>query len=367
MQYRKFGKTGIDVSLLGFGAMRLPDDVDEAVRIMQRSFELGVNYLDSAYGYANSEVKCGKALKGWRDKVYVSTKNPTWEDKTTDGWWKRLHESLERLETDYIDFYQVVHGLGYETYESFLIESGGMKAVRKAQDQGLIKHVCFSTHDSVEGLHKLINTGEFEGLTLQYNLLDRTYEEVIIHAHEAGMGVVVMGPVGGGRLGAPSKEIMEMVKVPVKTSAEIALKFVFANQNVSTAISGMENIEMVEENCRIASDAHQLSADEYNQIAEALNQAKGLADLYCTGCKYCIPCPNGVDIPGNFELMNNYRIFGLKEHSQKAYDEKSKPENKWAGNKAEDCIECGLCEPKCPQNIKIIEQLKEVAAIFGKK
>lgn len=121
-------------------------------------------------------------------------------------------------------------------------------------------------------MHKLIDTAEFEGLTLQYNLLDRTYEDVIIHAHEAGMGIIVMGPVGGGRLGAPNKEIQDMLKIPAKTSAELALKFVFANQNITSAISGMGTMEQVEENCKIASQAQHLSADEHKQVEAALDQ-----------------------------------------------------------------------------------------------
>lgn len=230
----------------------------------------------------------------------------------------------------------------------------------------MIKHVCFSSHDTPENLHKLIDTGEFEGLTIQYNLLNMQYgtlrksnEDVILHANEAGMGVIVMGPIAGGKLATPSKEIQDMLNIPVKTSAELALKFVFSNQFITTALSGMNTMEQVEENCRIASQAKHLTDIEQKQVNEALHQMQKLADLYCTGCKYCMPCPNNVNIPVNFNLMNQYKIYGLKEQAQTLYDSSE--------TKAENCIECGLCEPKCPQNIKIMEQLKEVASVFGKK
>lgn len=363
MQYRQFGKTGIMVSALGFGAMRLPQEDEDAVRVMQRAFELGVNYLDTARAYGESERRCGMALKGWRDKVYVSTKNPL-RDNTIEGWWERLNTSLEQLETDYIDFYQVVHGLGWDVYNDFLVKGGGMEAVRKAQDQGLIKYVCFSCHDTPANMIKLIDTGEFDGFTLQYNLLDRSNEEPIAYACEKGMGVVVMGPVGGGRLGSPSQQIREMIRSDARSSAEVALRFVLGNANVSTAISGMSTVEMVEENAATASRKEPLSADEKQAIEASLVENKRLMELYCTGCKYCMPCPNDVNIAENFRLMNLHKVYGLTDHARMLYNRLSKAEKPERGKKAGECIECGECEPKCPQKIRIMEQLREVAAAF---
>lgn len=364
MQYREFGKTGVMVSALGFGAMRLPKDDDEAVRVMRRAFELGVNYLDTARGYWESERKCGLALKGWRDKVYLSTKNPL-EGNSVEGWWKGLNTSLEQLDTDRIEFYQVVHGLGWQSYTDFLVNGGGMEAVRKARDQGLIKYACFSCHDSPDNMIKLIDTGEFDGMTIQYNLLDRANEDVIAHAHESGMGVVIMGPVGGGKLGSPSETIRKMMGTPVASSAEVALRFVLSNPGVSTAISGMSTIEMVEENAATASRTEPLTSEEKQSILASLEENKRLADLYCTGCNYCMPCPNGVNIPENFRLMNLHRVYGVTDHSQRLYRRLSKPNHPERGKRAEECIECGECEPKCPQKIEIIKQLKEVAETFG--
>ena len=364
MQYREFGKTGVMVSALGFGAMRLPEEDDEAVRVMQRAFELGVNYLDTARGYGESERKCGIALKGWRDKVFLSTKNHLGDDNTVEGWWSRLNTSLELLDTDRIDFYQVVHDLGWQRYNDFLLNGGGMEAVRKARDQGIIKYVCFSCHDSPENMMQLIDTGEFDGMTIQYNLLDRANEDVIAHARESGMGIVIMGPVGGGRLASPSEQIQGMISTPVASSAEVALRFVLSNPGVSTAISGMNAIEQVEENAATASRTEPLTSKEKQSVIDSLEENKRLAELYCTGCKYCMPCPNGVNIAENFRLMNLHKIYGFTDHARRIYKRLSKPEKPERGKRAEDCIECGECEPKCPQKIEIIKQLKEVAEAF---
>lgn len=366
MQYREIGRTGIKLSTLGFGAMRLPQDEEEAIRVIRRSFELGVNYLDTALVYGESERICGKALKGWRDKVYVSTKNPL-HDETVDGWWSRLNHSLESLDIDYIDFYHVVHNMRWYDYENFYTKGGGSKAVRKAKDQGLIRHVFFSCHDTPENIIRLIDTGEFEGMTVQYNLLDRKNADAMAYAHERGMAVVVMGPVGGGRLAAPSEQIRRMMGSEAKSSAEVALRFVLSNPYVTCAISGMNSIEMVEENAEVASRKEPLSDQERRAVEEALNETRRLAELYCTGCNYCMPCPNEVNIPENFRLMNLHRLYGLTDHAKGAYSRMSNPEKPKRGKRAEDCIECGECEPKCPQKIQIIKQLKEVAEALGER
>lgn len=370
MQYRDFGKTGLKISALGFGAMRLPEKdghvvVEKAVETIHRAFELGVNYIDSAYFYNNneSEVAVGKALKGWRDKVIVSTKNP---DSSAPGeaWRKILDEQIRKLDVDHIDIYNF-HGINWSSFENEISRPGGaLEAARKAQAEGLFTHLSFSFHDTPEGLIKLVDTGEFTSVTCQYNLLDRANEPGIAHAHEKGMGVVIMGPVGGGRLGAPTPGIRDLLPAGSVSSAEIALRFVLSNPNVSCALSGMENLQMVEENCATASRGEPLSEAEWATISAALEEKKKLADLYCTGCGYCMPCPHGVDIPGNFSLMNTYRVYGLLDHAQWEYREEDLARNK---AQASFCEECGECEAKCPQKLPIMAQLKETHQALGKR
>lgn len=367
MQYREYGKTGVKLSALGFGGMRFPMEdghvkEEETIKMLHRAMELGINYFDSAvmYCHGESQTVLGKAIKGRRDDLYISTKNHYKGDDPAE-WRKFLDQSLERLDVDYIDFYHL-HGLSFDQYTNHLLPNGPMDEARKAKEKGLIKHLCFSCHDKPENVIKLIDTGEFEGILVQYNLLDRRNEDAIAHAHENGLGVAIMGTVGGGRLVPPSEKIQGMISGEVKSTPEIAIRFVLSNPNVTVALSGMNSIEMLEENLATASRPELLSAEERQQIMDSLEENKRLSELYCTGCGYCMPCPNDVDIPGNFSAMNMLRVWGLEKQAKSQY---ARLGRKRKGNEriqawAESCVECGECEPKCPQEIPIIDQLKEV-------
>jgi len=362
MQYREFGNTGIKLSALGWGLMRLPQDDEEAVRVIRHGIDLGINYLDTAPGYGDgwSERMLGEAIQGYdRSKLYLSTKNPLQCD-TREGWRERLETSLERMRCDYIDFYQVGHGLSWQALEDNFSKAGIHEA-RKAQEEGLIRHWCLSCHDNPENMLKLLETGLFRGMTLQYNLLDRANEPVIEYARENGLGIAIMGPVGGGRLGFPSEQISSMLTSAQATTPEVAIRFVLANPGVTVALSGMNSIEMVEENVATASREEVLSAEEKGAIEQALEENKRLSELYCTGCNYCMPCPNNVGIPQCFSFMNMHKVWGLTENAKSGY-KRLGPDNRHGHLPASACIECGECEEKCPQNIPIIEQLKETAA-----
>jgi hypothetical protein len=270
------------------------------------------------------------------------------------------------MQTDYIDFYQVVHGLSWDTYTGgFSAPGAGLDEARKAKEEGLIHHMCFSCHDSPENMMRLIGTGDFEGMTVQYNLLDRKNEDAIAYAAEHGCGVIVMGPVGGGRLAAPSQEIRGLIPGGTRSSAEAALRFVLSNPNVTCAISGMNTIEMVEENCATASRDEPLTDLERQYLLDMLEEKKKFAELYCTGCGYCMPCPNGVNIPQNFTIMNYHRVYSLTQYAKQQY--RRFGAERWAleGKNAGACEQCGECEPKCPQDIKIMEQLAEVHRTLG--
>jgi predicted aldo/keto reductase-like oxidoreductase len=382
MHYVDFGKTGCKVSRLGMGAMRLPStevdgktvfDVEKGVALIQRAAALGVNYFDTAPYYCEkqSEVILGKAIAGMRDKVFVSTKNPL-ENSSGDDFEKRLENSLKNLQTDFIDFYHF-WGISLSAYNnSVLAPDGPLERAKKLKAQGVIRHISFSFHDGEAGakegehLQEIIRRGEgvLESVLCQYNLLDRNKEAGIALARQKGMGTVVMGPVGGGRLGAPSVAIQALLPGKVRSSAELALRFVFANPNIDVALSGVSTIEQLEENVAVANNADPLTPAELAQIADMMKENERLAGLYCTGCKYCMPCPHGLDIPAIFTIMNYHRIYRITDYAKSTYAQIGKfPWMKYEN--ASKCTECGICETKCPQHLPIRDQLKETHATLA--
>lgn len=375
MIYRNFGDTGAKISTLGFGCMRFPMiningenvvDEDKAIPMLRKAYEGGVNYFDTAYMYCDgqSETVVGKALKDIRENVYISTKFPFWDKGDRAEYRKTLEEQMRRLDVSYVDFYHF-HGLNGQGYKDIVLKSGLMDDARKAKEEGLIRHISFSFHDEPEALKMLVDTGDFETVLCQYNFLDRRNEEAIAYAKSKGMGVVVMGPVAGGRIAGMAPDFAEKAGIKVNSNAELAMRFVYANKNVDCALSGMSNMQMVEENIVTASKAdNPLSATEIESLDRLMNEYKKLSELYCTGCNYCMPCPQDVNIPFIFSQMNNFRIYGLKDIAKSEYA-RIGAENGISGLKADMCIECGICESKCPQKIEIINQLKECAEILG--
>ncbi|GAG33371.1 unnamed protein product, partial [marine sediment metagenome] len=253
----------------------------------------------------------GKALQGWRDKVYLSTKMPTWMVEKKDDYRRFLEEQLKKLNVEYIDFYHF-HGLDEGRFKNIVLKYDLLREARKAKDERLIKHISFSFHDKPEVMKRLVDIGIFESVLCQYNLLDRSNEEAMAYAQSKGLGVAVMGPVGGGRL-VVSDILKEAIGPDVKSTSELALRFVFANKNVSIALSGMENIEMVKENVRVASLSERLTNEELQIMENFIEGRKRKEEIPCTMCGYCQPCPESVAIPDILQLMNYYTIYGLKE------------------------------------------------------
>ena len=383
MQYVDFGKTGIKVSRLGMGCMRLPCyekggktifDEEKGIALIHRAMELGINYYDTAPYYCDSqsEIILGKALLGGRrEKVFVSTKNPI-ESNSGDDYERRLEASLEKLNISYIDFYHF-WGISLKDFlEKVKSKDGPFERAKKVKEQGLIKHISFSFHDGDAGKKEGDNLiealkqseGVMESLLVQYNILDRNKEAGIALGRQMGLGTVVMGPVGGGRLGTPTKAILNLLPNKFQSSAEMALRFVLANQNIDIALSGMSNMEQLEENVRVAENTNPLSTEEISKIETMVKENERLAGLYCTGCKYCMPCSQGVNIPEIFTLMNYHRVYNITEYARQEYALIGKVD--WKQYKSVSaCTECGDCETKCPQSIPIREQLKETHKILA--
>lgn len=360
MRYTTLGASGLRVSRLGFGCMRLPMnadntaiDRDAAIPLLHRALELGVTYFDTAVGYCkgDSQRVLGEAFAGVpRDRLVLSTKNPA-HAATDAEWWGRLEESLRLLRTPYLDVYSL-HALTWETFTTQIEKTGKLRLMRQARDQGLIRHIACSFHDTPEALDRLAETGAFEIMTVQYNLLYRELEPAMRRCAERGIGLVVMGPVGGGRLGVESARIRTLLRNAARSTPEAALRFVLANPSVRVALSGMTTLAQVEENCRIVAEEEPFTPVQITSLEEEIARVRAHTAVRCPGCGYCLPCPAGVDIPGHFRVYNDYTLFGLKPTAQRAY--------RALERNAAACTACGACLSRCPQKLPIPTLLRRI-------
>ncbi len=402
MEKRIIGNTGKKSTLLGFGAMRLPmqeingkkvPNEEASIETILKAFQHGINIIDTAYhyGYRKNEQVVGKALKEWKktdqaSNIYLSTKFPTLLARKQSDYRFFLETQLNNLGVDSIDFYHF-HGLNDEYFTEKVLKFDLISEAIKAKEEGLIKHICFSFHDTVDVMKKIIDTGVFEVVMCQYNILDTSVASGIEYAKDKGLGVFIMGPLGGGRIKDLTyfKDIFGQDSYKIH---EIALKFVFSNPHVSVAFSGMENINMFEENYQVADGfTGRLTKEEQEILDHFLNQKK-IADLIpCTNCKYCLPCPNDVAIPTILKISNYDKLTGLdlnaswqyknipfnEDHDSSAdfyyrYNNKNvdlKDAANHSSSKLTDaCTECGQCEEQCPQGISIIKEIKEAHERF---
>lgn len=376
MNYRDFGKTGDKISALGFGCMRFPEyekdgkwfiDDEKAIPMLLHAYENGVNYFDTApyYCHSNSEITVGKAFKDIREKVMLSTKISLGDCKTTEDYRKNLERSLNKMDTSYLDYYHF-WGINKKSFDDVMIGLNLLEEAKKAKEEGLIRHISFSFHDDAENIKYIIDTSEEHGVPMetmlvQYNLLDRSNEEMIAYAGSKGIGVVAMGPVGGGRLAAPTDLYTKLTGKPSIATYELAFKFVLGNPNLSCALSGMQDLDMVNKNLAIGSDNTVITEEEWKQLGVAVEQLKKFDELYCTGCAYCQPCPVGINIPHIFNMYTYHNVYGLTDHAK---SEMKKYMAKDEGKTIRDCKDCGFCEKKCPQKLKIRAELQRVENIL---
>lgn len=375
MKYRKLGKTGEDVSILGFGCMRFPQqdgkiDEKKSLEMIRYAIDNGVNYIDTAYPYHNgeSEIFLGKALKdGYREKIKLATKLPSWAVNTRADMDKFINEQLKKLQTKQIDFY-LIHSLNKDDY-SRLKENGLFDFIRKIKEQKLVKYVGFSFHDTLDVFKYIIDDYEWDFVQIQYNYIDEKYQagtEGLLYAHNKGLGVVIMEPLRGGSLvNNLSDEINAIINNSSvkKDAVEWAFKFLYDKEEISVVLSGMSSLEQVIDNIKAVDsqgDANSMTKIEKQIIEDLSKEFKSKIKVNCTGCKYCLPCPKGVQIPLCFELLNSSSMFNDTKKAKDMYNGFLVSE----GSDASNCVECGACERKCPQHINIIEKLKDVRELF---
>lgn len=364
------GATGAEVSALGFGCMRLPVidgdasriDEEKAIELVRHGIDNGINYLDTAYFYhgGNSESFVGKVIKdGYRDLVYIATKLPLGEVNSEEDVERLFSNQLERLGVDSIDFY-LLHAVNNDSWENRVLKYNVLPQLEKFKEQGKIKHLGFSFHDDLWVFKKVIDSYDgFEFCQIQFNYIDTDYQagiEGLEYAYSKGLGVIVMEPLLGGKLANPADCVK--AKLPdSKTPVEWALDFVWNRPEVAMLLSGMGSMQMVDDNLSYADRAQvgMLSEDDLGVIAEAKKAFDGMNLVPCTGCEYCMPCPEGVTIPKVFSAFNNISSGGRRLVKEIF------PDIEYDAGK---CKKCGRCEEKCPQHIKIADMLKMVRDKF---
>jgi predicted aldo/keto reductase-like oxidoreductase len=379
VQYRSFPKIpGLPISILGFGCMRLPVQdgdparIDEAraTRLLREAIDAGVNYLDTAYPYhgGQSEPFVSRALgDGYRRLVQVATKCPTFLVQAEGDWERFLDEQLRRLGTDKVDFY-LLHALNGERWET-VKRLGGLRALDRARSDGRITHAGFSFHGSPDTFAEVLEGYDWECCQIQFNLLDVDFQAGIAGlrlAASRGVGVIAMEPLRGGLLAANPPEQVESIWARGGrpwSPAEWAWRWVWNHAEVVTALSGMNTEEQLAENLTVADLASPgaLSEEELALAAEVRRHYLGRIKVPCTTCGYCLPCPNGVLIPDVFSMVNTAAMFDSRTTTSQLY----KAILVSRGQAADACIECGDCEPKCPQSIPIREVLRDAHELLG--
>lgn len=335
MNRRRLGRTELTVNAIGFGGIPIQRvDQETANAMVAAAVEAGVNFFDSARGYTNSEELMGNALRPFRDKVIIATKSMAKDYLTMKA---DIEISLKNFHTDVIDLYQC-HFVGTMEHVTQIIgENGAYQALQEAKDAGRIRAIGITSH-SADLLEQVIPMGYFDTIQFPYNLIERQGEAVFKMAQEADLGVIAMKPMAGGAL----------------ENGELSLRFILENPAVSVAIAGMQSMEEVAKNTAVTGQSPLTEAEK--EEVEVLRQQLGTD--FCRRCGYCMPCPQGINIPGVFLFEGYLTRYDLKEWAKERYDLMTKY--------ASDCVGCGTCEPRCPYGLKIPEKMKHAATLFGK-
>ena len=367
MEYRKFGKLGFDVSVLSFGCMRFPkqdDKIDEekSIEMVRYAIDNGVNYLDTAYVYGDSELVVAKILKeGYREKVKLATKIPP---KRFGDFDECLKEQLDRLETDYVDFY-LLHALNEKNWEKAK-ENNLLEALDKAKASGKIKYAAFSFHDKFSVFKEIIDSYDWDMCQIQLNYLDEDFQaglEGLKYAASKGIAVVIMEPLKGGSLVEIPEEVKKIFDgaEEKKSAVHWAFKWLYNFPEATTILSGMSSMEQLKENLDIFENAKSdsMSEGELEIIEKVKEFYQSKFKVGCTGCNYCMPCPSGVAIPRIFKIYNDVGIGGDINYAKNLYANLVE-----TNADASQCTECGKCEEVCPQNLTIIKDLKEAHGVL---
>jgi len=372
LYYKEYGNTGIKVSAVGLGTMRYDDEdikagrLEKCAEIPLYAYEKGINYWDTAPFYCDdkSEEVTGIALSQVdRSKVYVTSKvnfgTLRTQNPDRDVFRKRLELSLERLQTDYIDFYHMWCMLNLESWEKHMETLYGF--FEEAQGEGLIRNIVFSSHMQGNDIETVVESGKFKGMLIGYNALNYRFRQSgIRRAYEKGMGVVVMNPLGGGLIPQSSEAFSYLTEGTDLSVAQAALRFVASHREITVTLAGCTTKEHVDDAVKAVEN---LQEEPAQVIMEKQEQRGTSFNNLCTGCNYCKGCPKGIEISKFMDAYNHKILTGKAEGIQQRINAH------WCidMNKAAECIACGKCEGLCTQHLPIVERLKETADLFVRK
>ena len=370
MIYHELGRSGLKVSALSFGSMRWMTE-SACHEILRRGIEHGMNYIDTSTGYVRglSYKWVGRAIKDCRDKVYYSSKSHWAQAPSADTVLRTIESVLEETGLDYVDLHQM-WGIGSVELVKEAVKKGGtIEGVRRAQERGLVKHgVGFTFHGPPEAFRAAIDTGEFLSATVSYNLTNRQEEEQIAYAAEHGVGVIIMNPLAGGVLAMSTDRKLDFLRRQGTGPCYGALRYLLAHPHISTALIGFAALDEVDEDLRALEEPDRLTDDYRRSLIERMDAIEFTRDNLCTGCGYCKDCDNGFNPTQFMEFMRDFSLYAVDE--QKLED--------WLrtrychGNKPLEeilsvCIECGLCEKKCPQKLPIVKTIRRAKDVVGLK
>ncbi|NMA94536.1 MAG: aldo/keto reductase [Clostridiales bacterium] len=333
MVYSTLGRTGIKVSRVGFGGIPIQQlNQNNVDAIIDKCLEMGINFFDTARGYTVSEGLLGNSFYGRRKDIYIATKSGV---RDRDSMLRDVEISLKELRTDYIDLYQL-HNVGSpEELNRTLRDDGAYKALRQLKDEGVVKHIGITSHKE-EVIEKALETDMFETIQFPLNVVERQGEYLFERAYEKNVGTIAMKPIAGGAI----------------RDAQGALKFILDNPHLTVAIPGMDSVEQVIQNSQAANMP--LTKEEKESLEK---EARELGQTFCRRCGYCLPCPEGIDIPMMFLMEGYYTRYDLKDWARERYATQDK--------NASHCAKCGNCEELCPYELPIMDMLDKVDAIFG--
>ena len=332
---RKLGKTNLHIKRVGFGGLPIQRvSQEDCDRIIDELIKNDVNFIDTARAYTVSEEYIGNSIKDKGYEFIIATKSM---NRDYEGMKKDIDISISNLKCEKIDLYQM-HNVKMNEYDSVFGDDMAYKALLEAKEEGKIKHIGITSH-SVEVIKKAIEDEKFDTIQIPYNIVENQGEEVLKLANDKNIGTIIMKPLAGGAL----------------SNAKLALKYILSKKYIDVVIPGMDKVEQIEENTSILKEEIKLTEDELNSIEKIKIE---LGNSFCRRCEYCMPCVENINIPLQFLLEGYYTRYNLKEWSVERYESLDK--------KASDCIECGLCEQKCPYDLNIREMLKNTAKVLEK-